>query len=203
MWQPDGVITAAFHSYSFCFSLNWATGYKSSSYLQNCSPELITLPPDWAVLLDMSGCVVSQCVCSVNTTERVLAWPHQYEPDRGLAMCLIAAAALQGWEKHTVRRTGSIFIVMINVYTGYTENLFPSLFLAYWCQNNRKRPQRATFFRLWDFFIFVSHIRTRFVFSLLICICYSSWHYRASSLAEPNATEDTIVRHFKMSILIL
>lgn len=38
-------------------------------------------------------------------------------------MWLITEAALQS-EQHAVKRTVSVFIVMINIYAGYTKNTF-------------------------------------------------------------------------------
>lgn len=57
--------------------------YRSSS------PELITLPPHWALLSSNRPLsLVSEFVCMVNITEWVLAWPHQYNMDRGLEIQL-------------------------------------------------------------------------------------------------------------------
>lgn len=83
LWQLAIIV-----NYLLLFSA-CVTVRKSCSYLQNSSPEVITLPLDWALLLSIGRSVVSECAYSVNITERVLAWPHQYNMDkRLLAICL-------------------------------------------------------------------------------------------------------------------
>lgn len=86
LWQSDAV--QSFPAFppltnSSFFQLACVCLFANLSHLRNCSPKLIKLPPDQALLLFIGRSVVSERVCTVNITEPILAWPHQYNMDRG------------------------------------------------------------------------------------------------------------------------
>lgn len=105
----------------FFFQLECASVYKSYSYLRNFSLGLIKLPPDQSLLLFIGHSVVSEHVWTVNITEWILAWPHQYNTGRGAGILPYSAPYPSDVDSEktysTVRKIGSVFILMITVYT--------------------------------------------------------------------------------------
>lgn len=76
--------------FSITLTLSAARLFANPTDIYRSSPpELITLPPRWALLSSNRPLsLVSEFVCMVNITEWVLAWPHQYNMDRGLEIQL-------------------------------------------------------------------------------------------------------------------
>lgn len=130
LWQLDSAIIV---NYLLSFS-TWATACKSCSYLQNSSPEVITLPLHWALLLSIGRSVVSKCAYSVNITEWALAWPHQYNTDkRLLAICLSTVP-------HPSHLSPEKIYSKENWLGWWNENVS---FLTYGCHDNGKRPHNV------------------------------------------------------------
>lgn len=80
----------AIRLFSITLTLSAARLFANPTDIYRSSPpELITLPPRWALLSSNRPLsLVSEFVCMVNITEWVLAWPHQYNMDRGLEIQL-------------------------------------------------------------------------------------------------------------------
>lgn len=139
--------------------------------------------------------VLSQSVFTVSTyqNESLLdiintTWTEE-------AICLSAAS--QPLRKHPVRRTGSLFVLMINVYTWYKENIFQLCLGILMSWQQKQTPSQLEFY-------------CKLGNNLCSCdrICYSSVNGHCSMFflewaAESHATKRQNCWSLPMSILSL